>query len=127
MMLGLRIDGRRANELRHVTCQLNVLYKADGSAQLEMGNTKVLCAVYGPREARYYSKMFPDRTLLNCEYSMALFSTYERRKRSKGDRKSHEMSILIQQALENVVLTTLYPRSQIDIYIQVLQADGGRL
>jgi ribonuclease PH len=33
--------------------------------------------------------------------------------------------MLIRQTFESVVMTALYPRSQIDIYIQVLQADGG--
>lgn len=48
---GLRIDGRRAPELRKIKCQIGVLSsQADGSAYLEMGNTKVLVAVYGPHE-----------------------------------------------------------------------------
>jgi exosome complex component RRP41 len=92
-----------------------------------MGNTKVLCAIYGPREARHKSKIHQDRALLFCEYSMATFSMGERRKKSKGGRKFTEYSILIQQALEKTVITSLYPRSQIDIYIQVLQADGGTI
>ena len=38
---GLRLDGRRPKELRRLNCQLDVLANADGSAILEMGNTKV--------------------------------------------------------------------------------------
>ena len=38
---GLRQDGRRPVELRQLTCKIDVLSKADGSAMLEMGNTKV--------------------------------------------------------------------------------------
>ena len=37
---GLRQDGRRAKELRRVVATLGVLPHADGSARLEMGNTK---------------------------------------------------------------------------------------
>jgi hypothetical protein len=51
--LGLRVDGRRANELRKISAKLGVLGQADGSAYLEMGNTKVLAAVYGPHEVRF--------------------------------------------------------------------------
>jgi polyribonucleotide nucleotidyltransferase len=47
---GLRLDGRRANELRHIRCKLGVFSQPDGSAYLEQGNTKVLAAVYGPHE-----------------------------------------------------------------------------
>jgi exosome complex component RRP41 len=36
-----------------------------------------------------------------------------------------EIALIIKQTFETVVLTTLAPRSQIDIYINVLQSDGG--
>ena len=48
----LRVDGRRAGELRRLRCRMGVFGQADGSAYLQMGNTKVLAAVYGPHEAR---------------------------------------------------------------------------
>ncbi len=44
---GLRIDGRRANELRRLNAQLDVLESADGSAIFEMGNTKAGAAPGG--------------------------------------------------------------------------------
>jgi exosome complex component RRP41 len=44
----------------------------------------------------------------------------------KGGKQSQELSLLIQQVFESSVLTELSPRSQIDIYIQVLQSDGGK-
>lgn len=47
---GLRLDGRRANELRRIQCKLGVFSQPDGSAYLEQGNTKVLAAVYGPHQ-----------------------------------------------------------------------------
>lgn len=37
------------------------------------------------------------------------------------------MAATIKSTFEPAVLTTLYPRSQIDIYVQVLQQDGGLL
>lgn len=49
---GFRVDGRRPHELRKIQCRLGVFGQADGSAYLEMGNTKVLAAVYGPHEVR---------------------------------------------------------------------------
>ncbi|KPI94440.1 Exosome complex component RRP41 [Papilio xuthus] len=47
---GLRLDGRRPNELRRIRCKLGVFTQPDGSAYLEQGNTKVLAAVYGPHQ-----------------------------------------------------------------------------
>ncbi|CAH0714985.1 unnamed protein product, partial [Brenthis ino] len=121
---GLRLDGRRPNELRRIRCKLGVFTQPDGSAYLEQGNTKVLAAVYGPHQASK-SKMSKEAVVVNCQYSMATFSTGERKNRPRGDRKSQEMSLHLRQALTAAIKTELYPRSQIDIYIEVLQADGG--
>ncbi|GAQ84546.1 3'-5'-exoribonuclease family protein [Klebsormidium nitens] len=122
---GLRLDGRRPKEVRQLKCELAVLHRADGSAYLEMGNTKVLATVYGPHEVSQRSQSLHDRALVHCEYSMATFSTGERRRRPKGDRRSVELSLVIRQSMEAAILTHLLPRTQIDIYVQVLQADGG--
>lgn len=56
---------------------------------------------------------------------MATFSTGERKRKSKGDRRSTEISLVIRQTFESVILTHLFPKTQIDIFMQVLQADGG--
>ena len=121
----LRLDGRRPKETRQMRCQMSVLPNADGSAIFEAGNTKVLAAVYGPREAPMRSQSLHDRMVVQCEFSMASFSTGERRRRTKGDRKSVEIGLVIKQALETAMITELLPRSQVDVNIQVLQADGG--
>lgn len=60
-----------------------------------------------------------DRAIINCQYSMATFSTAERKRRPHGDRKSTEMSLHLKQTFEAAVMTQLYPRSQIDIYVKV--------
>lgn len=56
---------------------------------------------------------------------MAVFSTNERKRRPRGDRKSSELSIHLRQALMATIKTELYPWSQIDVYVEVLHADGG--
>lgn len=50
---------------------------------------------------------------------MAVFSTGERKRRPRGDRKSQEMSIHLRQALVAAIRTELYPRSQLDIFVEV--------
>nr|CAG4638669.1 EOG090X0BHT [Cyclestheria hislopi] len=123
---GLRIDGRKADELRRIRCSLGVFAQADGSAYLEQGNTKILAAVYGPHEIRgSRSKALHDQVLVNCQYSTATFSMGERKRRPRGDRKSQEMSNHLVQTFQAAIRTELYPRSQIDIFVEVLQADGG--
>ncbi|XP_061835870.1 exosome complex component RRP41 [Nerophis lumbriciformis] len=123
---GYRLDGRKAPELRKVQARMGVFAQADGSAYIEQGNTKALAVVYGPHEMRgSRSRTLHDRAVINCQYSMATFSTSERKRRPHGDRKSTEMSLHLKQTFEAAVLTQLYPRSQIDIYVKILQSDGG--
>ncbi|RZC31927.1 RNase PH domain containing protein [Asbolus verrucosus] len=124
--IGLRLDGRRADELRRIRCKLGVFTEPDGSAYLEQGLTKVLAAVYGPHQVRgSRTKAQHDAAVVNCQFSMAVFSTGERKRRPRGDRKSTEMSIHLRQALTAAIKTELYPWSQIDVYVEVLHADGG--
>lgn len=40
-------------------------------------------------------------------------------------RKSVETSLALTQMFEAVIMRELYPQSKIDIYVQVLQSDGG--
>ncbi|KAJ4768855.1 Exosome complex component RRP41 [Rhynchospora pubera] len=125
-LTGLRIDGRRPTEMRHLKAQIGVVSKADGSALFEMGNTRVIAAVYGPREVQNKGQQMNNtEALVRCEYSMANFSTGDRARKPKGDRRSTEISLVIRQTMEACILTKLMPRSQIDIFVQVLQADGG--
>ncbi|NWZ59747.1 exosome complex component RRP41 [Haliaeetus albicilla] len=123
---GYRADGRRPAELRKIRARMGVFAQADGSAYIEQGNTKALAVVYGPHEMRgSRSKALPDRALVNCQYSVATFGTGERRRRPRGDRQTGELALQLQQTFEAAILTQLHPRSQIDIYVQILQADGG--
>ncbi|KAL8138518.1 hypothetical protein V2J09_004519 [Rumex salicifolius] len=122
---GLRRDGRRPMEMRQLRADIGNMPNANGSAVFEMGNTKVIAAVYGPREVENKGQQISDRALVRCEYSMANFSTGDRRRKGKGDRRSTEISMIIRETMEACIMTQLMPRSQIDIYVQVLQADGG--
>jgi exosome complex component RRP41 len=121
---GKRLDGRSPDELRPVKLKVGVLKRADGSAYIEQGNNKILVAVYGPQELHPRHLQQPDTAVLRCMYNMAPFSVVERKKPGP-DRRSIEISKVVREALEPVLFLNLYPRSVIDIYIEVLQADAG--
>jgi exosome complex component RRP41 len=121
---GIRIDGRKADEHRPVHIEAGVLSNADGSAYLEIGKNKVLAAVYGPRECHPRHLQDPTKAIIQCKYNMQAFSVSDR-KRPGPDRRSIEISKIIAEALEKVVLTELYPRASIDVYIEILQANAG--
>jgi len=65
------------------------------------------------------SRALHDRVLVNCQYSMAVFSTAERKRRPRGDRRSVEMTRHLERTFAAAILTHLYPRSQIDIFVEV--------
>ena len=121
---GLRIDGRRLDQLRPIKLEVGVLDKADGSAYIEQGKNKILVAVYGPREAHPKHIAMPERAVIRARYHMAPFSVDER-KSPAPSRREMELSKVIRESLEPVVLTDLYPRTTIDVFIEVLQSDGG--
>ncbi|MBM4237812.1 MAG: exosome complex exonuclease Rrp41 [Euryarchaeota archaeon] len=121
---GLRVDGRRVDELRPIRIEAGVLKRADGSAYLEWGKNKVLAAVYGPRECHPRHLQNPAKALVQCKYNMIAFSVTDR-KRPGPDRRSVEISKIISEALEYVVFTENFPRTSIDVYIEILQANAG--
>ena len=121
---GLRVDGRRIDELRPIKLEVGVLDKADGSAYIEHGKNKILAAVYGPRDAHPKHIALADRAVVRCRYHMAPFST-EERKSPAPSRRELELSKVIRESLEPSIMSEYFPRATIDIFIEVLQADAG--
>jgi exosome complex component RRP41 len=121
---GLRVDGRGLQELRPIKLEVGILDKADGSAYIEHGKNKILAAVYGPREAHPKHIALADRAVVKCRYHMAPFSV-EERKSPAPSRRELELSKVIREALEPVIMSEFFPRTTIDIFIEVLQADAG--
>lgn len=121
---GIRLDGRKANELRPIKMEIGVLKRADGSCYLEWGNNKVMAAVYGPREVHPKHKQVSTKAIVQCRYSMAPFSVDER-KRPGPDRRSMELSKVISECLEPAIHVGYFPKTSIDVFIEILQADAG--
>jgi len=121
---GLRTDGRRWNELRPIKMEVGQLKNADGSAYIEFGKNKIVAAVYGPKEVHPKHMVLPDRALIRCRYHMAPFSVDER-KNPAPSRREIEISKVIREALEPALIAEDYPRAAIQIFVEVLQSDGG--
>jgi exosome complex component RRP41 len=119
-----RNDGRAFDELRTVKIESGVLPNADGSAYIEMGRNKILCGVFGPREMHPKHQAKPNEAVLRCRYHMAPFSVDPRRSPAPS-RRDQEISMVIRSALEPAVFLERYPRASIDVYLEVLEADGG--
>jgi len=121
---GKRLDGRKWDELRPISIQVGVMKNADGSAYIEWGKNKIMAAVYGPKEVHPKHQVLPDRALLRCRYHMAPFSVDER-KNPAPSRREIEISKVIREALEPAVIVEDYPRTAIEVWVEVLQSDGG--
>ena len=121
---GIRLDGRNADELRPVKLQVGVLSNANGSAYIEHGKNKILAAAFGPREMHPKHLSQPDKMVLRCRYHMAPFSVQDR-KSPAPSRREIELSKVIRESLEPALFLELYPRTGVDVFVEVLQADGG--
>src|SRR6478672_1789111 len=121
---GKRSDGRGIDELREIKIQIGVVKNADGSAFIEFGNNKIIVAVYGPREVHPKHMALPDRCVLRCRYHMSPFST-DTRKNPAPSRREVEISKVMRESLEPALMLEDYPRAAIDVFVEVLQADGG--
>ncbi len=124
MSKSIREDGRNYNELRPIKIKAGVLERADGSAYIEVGGNKILAAVYGPRESYIRRLIEPNTGIVRCKYNMAPFSV-DTRKRPGPDRRSTEISKITAEALRPALMLENYPRSMVDVYIEVIEAEGG--
>lgn len=119
-----RIDGRSAEELRQIEMKVDTVSRANGSAEVKFGNTFVIASVYGPRALHPKHLQEVKCGTLRCRYSMAPFSVDERK--SPGpDRRSIEISKVTRLALEPAIFLEDFPRAVIDVFIEIIQADGS--
>jgi exosome complex component RRP41 len=121
---GIRVDGRKLDELRPIKIELSVIDNANGSAYVEQGKNKILAAVYGPQEVHPRHLALSNRALFRCRYHMTPFSVKDR-KSPAPSRRETEISKVIRDCLLPSIFVEYYPRTSIDLYIEVLQADGG--
>ncbi|EMG48371.1 Exosome complex exonuclease RRP41 [Candida maltosa Xu316] len=125
---GLRIDGRRWNELRRFECRINTHpNSSDGSSYVEQGNTKVMCTVQGPVEPTLRSQQHSEHANVEVNLTIANFATFERKKRNKNEKRLIELKNLLEKTFEESIMINLYPRTNIIINVQVLSQDGGML
>ncbi|GAA5821286.1 hypothetical protein JCM3770_004572, partial [Rhodotorula araucariae] len=73
-----RDDGRQPGQVRPIYLQPGLVSEAAGSAYIEAGRTKVLCAVYGPKPTPP-SAPFTPKARLSVEVKFAPFASGVRR------------------------------------------------
>jgi len=120
-----RLDGRAWEETRPIEAKAGVIKNADGSAYFKIGKTTAYAAVYGPRELHPKFLQNPKTGLLRCFYNMMPFSGMGDRVRPGANRRSKEISMVMEKALGLVVDLHDYPNSAVDVFVELSQTDAG--
>jgi len=124
----MRTDNRRPDQMRPVRITTNYLMTAEGSALIEVGNTRVLCAASVEETVPQFLRG-SGRGWVTAEYSMLPRATASRTPREviKGRQSGRTLEIqrLIGRSLRSVVDATALGDRTIVLDCDVLQADGG--
>ncbi|WP_022852428.1 ribonuclease PH [Thermodesulfatator atlanticus] len=122
----MRPDGRKPDELRPVKIIPHYLKYAEGSALIELGETKVICSVSVEEKVPAFLK---DTGMgwITAEYAMLPRSTHTRTPRETSGKKgrSYEIQRLIGRSLRAVVDLSLLGERTFWVDCDVVQADGG--
>lgn len=106
-----RPDGRSSGgTLRALSCELSCLQKADGSSLWKAGATHVLCAVYGPIAPINSHQEDPNEALVSVVF-----------------QEGREWENFLETILAGCIDRSQYPRTVIEIVLQVIQSDGSVL
>jgi exosome complex component RRP41 len=120
-----RFDGRDFHELRPIEAKAGVIPNADGSAYFRIGKTAAYAAVYGPRDVFPKFMKDPQKGLLRCRYNMMPFSGAGDRVKPGGNRRSKEISMIMDNALGSIVDLSDFPNSVVDVFVELPQTDAG--
>jgi exosome complex component MTR3 len=120
-LLVSRLDGRQMHQHRPLFLKRGLVHQANGSAYIESGSIKIACAVYGPRPDKKVG--YSELGHVNCEFKLSTFSSKQRRGHIK-DAQERDYGQIVASALTPCVRLDKYPKSAVDVFVTVLQADG---
>jgi ribonuclease PH len=123
-----RSDGRGPKALRPVKITRNYLIHAEGSALIEMGDTKVICSASVEERVPPFLRN-TGKGWITAEYSMLPRSTHTRTSRDsltgKGGGRAFEIQRLIGRSLRSITNLITFGERTIWVDCDVIQADGG--
>ena len=124
-----RTDKRAPDELRVVRITPSFLPHAEGSALIEMGNTRVICAASVEDKLPPHLRNQRTEGWVTAEYGMLPRSTHTRTQRELGrggpSGRTHEIQRLIGRSMRAIVNRKVIGERTITLDCDVLQADGG--
>lgn len=104
-------------ELRNISCQYQVLERADGSCRWKQGDTEVLVGVFGPIEPKGFGR---NDAISKADLKIFVFPL-------SGPSTPYTTTLqhYLQNAFQEVILLSLHPRTQIQITVHILHDDGS--
>jgi len=124
-----RSDGRRADQLRPIHIIPDYTPYAEGSALIELGQTRVLCTATVEQQAPSWLRTSsPGSGWVTAEYAMLPRSTAGRTRRERGTvlgGRTQEIQRLIGRSLRAALDMSRLSERTIILDCDVLQADGG--
>mmetsp|Transcript_5239 Transcript_5239/g.14861 ORF Transcript_5239/g.14861 Transcript_5239/m.14861 type:complete len:271 (-) Transcript_5239:93-905(-) len=128
-----RPDGRQTNgSLRPLAAEVSTLHRADGSASLSSGSTTVLAAVYGPLAPRNPSRERSDGAIVSVVFRHSSSSSSADDAAGAGGKAAYgaterEVERFLSDALAATIKTDAYPRTVIEVVVQILKSDGSAI
>lgn len=123
-----RTDGRAADELRPVRITPDFMPYAEGSALIEMGQTRVVCTASVEDRVPPFLRN-RGQGWITAEYAMLPRATVQRTQRETGrggpSGRTHEIQRLIGRSIRAIANMTLLGERTVALDCDVLQADGG--
>ena len=124
----MRSDGRSPKKLRGIKITKNFLKTAEGSALIELGNTKVICTASIEDKVPQFLKD-QNKGWITAEYSMLPRATSTRTLREavtgRIGGRTHEIQRLIGRVMRTVTDLKALGEKTIWLDCDVIQADGG--
>lgn len=120
-----RVDGREPEQLRAAKIECNVLRYAEGSAMVQMGETRVLCAATIDDRVPPFLKG-TGGGWVTAEYAMMPRSSKDRISRDHlRSGRTQEIQRLVGRSLRAVTDLSAFGERQIILDCDVMEADGG--
>jgi exosome complex component RRP46 len=116
MYASKRQDGRSMHEARKMKARTGTFVRADGSSELQLGNTHVQCTVYGPAHvAPNLEKLDGATVQVNVQPLIGYSATTAMR----------NYEALISGLVNDVLLSKMYPRTLVQVILQIVCDDGS--
>jgi ribonuclease PH len=124
----MRPSGRQPDELRNIVLSCHYTKHAEGSVQVEFGDTRVICTASVDERVPHFLKG-KGSGWITAEYGMLPRSTHSRMDREaargKQSGRTQEIQRLIGRSLRAAVDMAALGERTISIDCDVIQADGG--